>query len=371
MFCNSDSWDSAICLSPEPCSRPLVMEAFYFLYGPLSLFTGVRGRRVLGSSLSSGAARRRLRVRHEAPEDGVGDAPLEAPQRLLAGLALRDLLAVVGSAPSVRPGLAYGDHVQGVVEPAIPGQREPVAHHLPAGGFHGCRATLGGEVVGLGREARHVAYPVPMILAASMGPTPKISVRAVPEASTSASMRPLRSSIFRSSVLTSRSTSEPISGSTAASRPLREAATRRWRGHRAHRSCGRCRSRAPAPVPRAWAARPPHTRRPLPASPPGDDRGNQSSPPPNDARQTVSPSIHKGPQAGAVLREASTLEELASDFVDRSDGDRRLVRIDPDQDLHERRHLRFGRTSAMGAKDIPTLSGVPIPLLDRRGAICS
>jgi hypothetical protein len=168
-----------------------------------------------------------------------------------------------------------------------------------------------------------------------------------------------------------RSTSEPISGSTAASRPLREAATRRWRGHRAHRSCGRCRSRAPAPVPRAWAERPPYTRRPLPASPPGDDRGHQSSPPPNDARQTVSPSIHKGPQAGAVLREASTLEELASDFVDRSDGDRRLVRIDPDQDLHERRHLRFGRTSAMGAKDIPTLSGVPIPLLDRRGAICS
>src|ERR687898_227625 len=208
MFCNSDSWDSAISLSPEPCSRPLVMEAFYFLYGPLSLFTGVRRRRVLGSSLSSGAARRRLRVRHEAPEDGVGDAPLEAPQRLLAGLALRDLLAVVGSAPSVRPGLAYGDHVQGVVEPAIPGQREPVAHHLPAGGFHGCRATLGGEVVGLGWEARHVAYPVPMILAASMGPTPKILVRAVPEASTSASMRPFKSSLFRSSVLTSRSTSE-------------------------------------------------------------------------------------------------------------------------------------------------------------------
>src|SRR5215213_7013060 len=84
---------------------------------------------VLGSSLSSGAARRRLRVRHEAPEDGVGDAPLETPQRLLAGFALRDLLAVVGPAPSVRPGLAYGDHVQGVVEPAVAGQREPVTHH--------------------------------------------------------------------------------------------------------------------------------------------------------------------------------------------------------------------------------------------------
>ena len=43
----------------------------------------------LGSSLSSGAARRRLQVRHEALVDGVGNAPLETPQRLLAGFALR------------------------------------------------------------------------------------------------------------------------------------------------------------------------------------------------------------------------------------------------------------------------------------------
>src|SRR5215203_5030914 len=86
------------------------------------LFTGVRGIRILGSSLSSGAARRRLRIRHETLEDGVADAPLEAPQSLLAGLALRHLLAVVGAAPSNRPCLAGGDHVQGVVELTIPGQ---------------------------------------------------------------------------------------------------------------------------------------------------------------------------------------------------------------------------------------------------------
>ena len=165
---------------------------------------------------------------------------------------------------------------------------------------------------------------------------PKISVRVVPEASTSASMRPLRSAIFLSSVRTSRSTSEvnrrrrraeapswavcraggarpsrprasgpprrgggpagarggclsalvrsatrssrlsesrrsasdAASGSTAASRPLREAAG--WRGHLPRRSCGHCRSRAPAPALRAWAGRPPPTRRPQPASPPGD-----------------------------------------------------------------------------------------------------
>jgi hypothetical protein len=33
----------------------------------------------LGSSLSSGAARGCLRIRQEAPEDGIGDAPFEAP----------------------------------------------------------------------------------------------------------------------------------------------------------------------------------------------------------------------------------------------------------------------------------------------------
>jgi hypothetical protein len=56
---------------------------------------------------------------------------------------------------------------------------------------------------------KRITFPtVPMILAASMGPTPKIWVRVVPEASTSASMRPSRSAIFRSSVLTSRSTSD-------------------------------------------------------------------------------------------------------------------------------------------------------------------
>ena len=49
---------------------------------------------------------------------------------------------------------------------------------------------------------------VPMILAARMGPMPKIWMRVVPEASTSASMRPSRSAIFRSNVRTSRKISE-------------------------------------------------------------------------------------------------------------------------------------------------------------------
>src|SRR5215210_5107693 len=87
---------------------------------------------VLGSSLSSGAARGCLRILQKAPEDGIPDAPLEAPQRFLSGLALSELLAIVSPASGVGPCLAYGDHVQGVVEVSVAGHREPVAHHLPA-----------------------------------------------------------------------------------------------------------------------------------------------------------------------------------------------------------------------------------------------
>src|SRR5215211_2250921 len=120
------------------------------------LFTQCLRIGVLGSSLSSGVARSGLQVRHEAPEDGIRDAPFEAPQRLLTGFALSELLAVVNPAANVRPGLAYRDHVQGVVELTVAGQREPVAHHLAACGLQRRRASVGGEM-GLGGETRHVA----------------------------------------------------------------------------------------------------------------------------------------------------------------------------------------------------------------------
>jgi hypothetical protein len=119
-----------------------------------------------GSSLSSNAARRLLQICHETLKDGIGDAPLETPQRFLTRFALREFLTVVGSTPNVRPGLAYRDHVHGVIEVTVARQREPVPYHLPARSLHRRGAGVGGEVVGLGREAPHVAYPVPMILAA-------------------------------------------------------------------------------------------------------------------------------------------------------------------------------------------------------------
>src|SRR5215208_7590478 len=138
----------------------------------------------------------------------------------------------------------------------------------------------------------------------------------------------------------------------------------RWPGHRARRSCERCRSRVPEPVPKAWAARQPPTRRPPPICPLGAyPEAASVLYGPTTLAEPFRPSF-EGSQAGAVLREVGTLEELAFGFVERSHGNRRLVGIDPDQDLHERMHLRFGGTSlpSARAKDIPT-SGPLLPYL--------
>src|SRR5829696_746639 len=67
MFCSSDSWDSAIVgLSEGPSGRPFIMETFYFLYGPLPLFSGVRGSGILRTS--SGGA---LQSSHRASVSGI------------------------------------------------------------------------------------------------------------------------------------------------------------------------------------------------------------------------------------------------------------------------------------------------------------
>ena len=153
----------------------------------------------------------------------------------------------------------------------------------------------------------------------------------------------------------SRPRDRPLPVARCARRP------RRWREHRAHRSCGRYRWRAPSPVPKAWAARPPHTRRPTPTLLPGAYRGRQSSQPPNGARGNVSPSVRglssrcgsagRWHARGARLRLRRPQRRLP----------RRFVGIDPDQDLHA--HLRFGRTSAIGARRTFRLRAVHTPLL--------
>jgi hypothetical protein len=164
-----------------------------------------------------------------------------------------------------------------------------------------------------------------------------------------------------------RSTSDSASGSTLGSRSLPQAASAVARASSPSFSCGRCRSRAPARVWRAWVARPPPTRLRLPTSGPSICPNLRHSPPPRATLgEPFRPAFERS-QAGAVLQEASTLDEFTDGFVDYRDGDRRLVGIDPDEHSpHARTHLRSGQISAtlaFGARDTPTLSRSLIPLL--------
>src|SRR5215217_6321542 len=209
-----------------------------------------------------------------------------------------------------------------------------------------------------------------MILAASMGPMPKISVRVVPEASTSASMRLSRSAIFRSSVRTSRSTSEAKRRRRRAEAPPLGRMPRKMRAARSGEGIE-------AVVLAGVAGRKhPHPCRKLgqhihhglaggcqpPRQVPTEAAGVLHRPPP--LGEPFGPAF-EGPQAGAALREASTLEELAFGFVDCRYGERPFVGIYPDEHIHERMHLRFGGTFAIGSREGHSDFGssAPIPLL--------
>src|SRR5215211_926516 len=271
-----------------------------------------------------------------------------------------------------------------------------------------------------------------MILAARMGPMPKIWVRVVPEASTSASMRSSRSAIFLSSVRMSRSTSEAkrrlrraeapplgrmprkmratLSAESVPATPpgrrsrrspcrrfsaLVRSATKSSRLSESRRSTSEAASgstaaslslrEAASAVARASSssflrALPLESRRtraeslggtsttdsPEPASLPARclPRDHQRSPPPNCARGTVSPSVR-----GLSSRHSSVGSWHARGarlWLRRPQRrlPRRLVGIDPDQDLHERMHLRFGRSSLPLAREGHSDFGssAPIPL---------
>src|SRR5829696_6303982 len=264
-----------------------------------------------------------------------------------------------------------------------------------------------------------------MIFAARMEPMPKISIRVMPEAPTSASMRPFKSSIFRSSVRTSRSTSDascrrrraeaPPLGrmpcrmraargaeSDPATPPGRRSRRSPWRrlsalvrsatkssrlsesrrstseptsGPTAARSTLREAAKAVGPegidpVVLAGVAAREHSnpRRKLGRHVHHGFTSRYQPPrqvPTETAGVLYGPTALGGPfrpafegsQASAVLGEAGVIEELACGFVDRGDGDRRLVGIDPYEHLHARvppfrsnlRHRRARRTFRLRA----------------------
>ncbi len=97
-------------------------------------------------------------VGDQAPVDGVRQPALQAPQRFLDRLVLGQLAPVVGLPGAGTADLHDRHHVQGVVQLAVTGPRQPVADDLAAGGLQGGGAGVGGEValaedLGFGRRA--------------------------------------------------------------------------------------------------------------------------------------------------------------------------------------------------------------------------
>jgi hypothetical protein len=71
----------------------------------------------------------------QAPVEGVADLAFKGAQRLFGRLALGDLFVVVGAAVAVLVAdLGDRGHVDGVVQAAVPAQRQPV--NLPVAGGH-------------------------------------------------------------------------------------------------------------------------------------------------------------------------------------------------------------------------------------------
>jgi hypothetical protein len=88
------------------------------------------------------------RVGDELAVDDVGEAPLEAAQGFFAGLALSPFALVVGPPGGLAVAdLGDGHHVDGVVDPPVPGSGEPVADLLAGGCVDGGGAVVAGEVV--------------------------------------------------------------------------------------------------------------------------------------------------------------------------------------------------------------------------------
>jgi hypothetical protein len=94
-------------------------------------------------------------IGQQAPVDGIRQPALQAPQRFLGGLALGQLAPVVDLAGAGPADLDHGHHVQGVIQLAVPGPRQPVADDLAAGGLQRGSAGMSGEMM-LAREPADV-----------------------------------------------------------------------------------------------------------------------------------------------------------------------------------------------------------------------
>src|SRR5512133_975457 len=98
-------------------------------------------------------------VSHQVPVDHVGELPLERAAGLLGRLGLAQLALVVDLAWAGVADLADRDEVQGSVELPVASPVQPMAAHIPAGGFDGGGAGIAGEVVTVGKTGEVADVP--------------------------------------------------------------------------------------------------------------------------------------------------------------------------------------------------------------------
>jgi hypothetical protein len=139
-------------------------------------------------SVSWGACR----VGVEVAVDDVADATFECPDGFFGGVAFCEFAVVERATGTVREAdLSNGGDVERVVDRTVPASRQPMRRPLriPRRLFDGRGAVVGSEAVLVGEPERITG--VSDHVAATTSPTPKTSLRVVPDAATAAWIRAL------------------------------------------------------------------------------------------------------------------------------------------------------------------------------------
>src|SRR5919108_5288811 len=110
-------------------------------------------------------------VSYQVPVDHVGELALEGAAGFLGRLGLAQLALVVDLPGAGVADLADRDEVQGSVELPVAAPVQPMAAHIPTGGFDGGGAGVAGEVVTVGKTGEVAG--VPQDLGGKHGPEPE------------------------------------------------------------------------------------------------------------------------------------------------------------------------------------------------------
>src|SRR2546423_1770570 len=103
--------------------------------------------------MSSRACRYAMCVADHGAVDDVGQATLQTPHGLHAGLAVGELAPVMGATLGVVTQWHDGHDVQEPVDPAVARPRQPMAALVARGRLQRCGAVPGGEAALVGEPA--------------------------------------------------------------------------------------------------------------------------------------------------------------------------------------------------------------------------